>query len=54
MPVCFKTIIKNNTREREMLVQRTKDGTSRAKSVGKDNLIKLLAQKEPRAKIAKN
>jgi putative DNA-invertase from lambdoid prophage Rac len=52
-------------REREMLVQRTKDGISRAKSVGKvigrpkkeldkDNLIKLLAQNEPRARIAKN
>ena len=52
-------------REREMLVQRTKDGISRAKSVGKvigrpkkqldkDNLIKLLAQNEPRAKIAKS
>jgi putative DNA-invertase from lambdoid prophage Rac len=52
-------------REREMLVQRTKDGIFRAKSVGKvigrpkkaldkDNLIKLLAQNEPRAKIAKS
>ena len=52
-------------REREMLVQRTKDGISRAKSVGKvigrpkkgldkDNLIRLLAQNEPRAKIAKS
>src|ERR671939_433810 len=51
-------------REREMLVQRTKDGITRAKSVGKvigrpkkqldkDNLIKLLALNEPRAKIAK-
>jgi len=51
-------------REREMLVQRTKDGISRAKSVGKvigrpkkeldkNNLIRLLAQNEPRAKIAK-
>jgi putative DNA-invertase from lambdoid prophage Rac len=51
-------------REREMLVQRTKDGISRARSVGKvvgrpkkeldkDNLIKLLALNEPRAKIAK-
>jgi putative DNA-invertase from lambdoid prophage Rac len=51
-------------REREMLVQRTKDGISRAKSVGKvigrpkkeldkDNLIRLLAQNEPRTKIAK-
>jgi putative DNA-invertase from lambdoid prophage Rac len=52
-------------REREMLVQRTKDGISRAKSVGKvigrpkkeldkDNLIRLLAQNEPRAKIARS
>ena len=52
-------------REREMLVQRTKDGISRAKSVGKvigrpkkeldkDNLIRLLAQNEPRTKIAKS
>jgi putative DNA-invertase from lambdoid prophage Rac len=52
-------------REREMLVQRTKDGIARAKSVGKlvgrpkkeldkDNLIRLLAQNEPRAKIAKS
>lgn len=52
-------------REREMLVQRTKDGITRAKSVGKvigrpkkeldkDNLIKLLAQNEPRVKIAKS
>jgi DNA invertase Pin-like site-specific DNA recombinase len=51
-------------REREMLVQRTKDGITRARSVGKvvgrprkqldkDNLIRLLAQNEPRAKIAK-
>ena len=51
-------------REREMLVQRTKDGISRARSIGKvvgrpkkeldkDNLIKLLALNEPRAKIAK-
>jgi putative DNA-invertase from lambdoid prophage Rac len=51
-------------REREMLVQRTKDGVSRARSVGKvlgrpkknldkDNLIRLLAQNQPRAKIAK-
>jgi DNA invertase Pin-like site-specific DNA recombinase len=51
-------------REREMLVQRTKDGLSRAKSVGKivgrpkkvldkDNLILLLAQNKPRVKIAK-
>ena len=52
-------------REREMLVQRTKDGISRAKSVGKiigrpkkeldkDNLIRLLAQNEPRVRIAKD
>lgn len=52
-------------REREMLVQRTKDGISRAKSVGKvigrpkkeldkDKLIQLLAKNEPRTKIAKN
>jgi putative DNA-invertase from lambdoid prophage Rac len=51
-------------REREMLVQRTKDGISRARSVGKvvgrprkeldkDNLIRLLSQNIPRAKIAK-
>src|ERR687885_1448446 len=51
-------------REREMLVQRTKDGISRArlggkvvgrpkKELDKDNLIKLLALNEPRAKIAK-
>ena len=51
-------------REREMLVQRTKDGLSRAKSVGKiigrprkeldkDNLILLLAQNKPRVKIAR-
>src|SRR6476469_7528973 len=51
--------------EREMLVQRTKDGISRAKSVGKiigrpkkeldkDNLIRLLAQNEPRVRIAKD
>jgi putative DNA-invertase from lambdoid prophage Rac len=52
-------------REREMLVQRTKDGISRAKSVGKiigrpkkeldkDNLIRLLSQNEPRVRIAKD
>src|ERR687887_246409 len=52
-------------REREMLVQRTKDGMARAKTTGKsigrpkkeldkDNLIRLLAQNEPRAKIAKS
>lgn len=51
-------------RERELLIQRTKDGIFRAKSVGKvigrpkkvldkDNLIRLLAQNEPRAKIAR-
>ena len=51
-------------REREMLVQRTKDGISRAKSIGKvigrpkkkldkDSLIRLLAQNQPRAKIAR-
>ncbi|HEY6536498.1 MAG TPA: recombinase family protein [Candidatus Nitrosocosmicus sp.] len=51
-------------REREMLVQRTKDGILRAKSVGKvigrpkkkldkDNLIMLLAQNLSRVKIAK-
>ena len=52
-------------REREMLVQRTKDGLSRAKSVGKiigrpkkeldkDHLIRLLAQNIPRVKIARD
>jgi putative DNA-invertase from lambdoid prophage Rac len=52
-------------REREMLVQRTKDGISRAKSVGKvigrprkkldkDNLIRLLSQNESRVKIARD
>ena len=52
-------------REREMLVQRTKDGSSRAKSVGKvigrprkkldkDNLILLLAQNKPRVQIARD
>ncbi|MFB5600309.1 MAG: recombinase family protein [Nitrososphaeraceae archaeon] len=51
-------------REREMLVQRTKDGMKRAKMVGKeigrpekninkDNLITLLAKNLSRAKIAK-
>src|SRR3982751_6525307 len=51
-------------REREMLVQRTKDGISRAKSVGKiigrpkkeldkDSLINLLLENQPRVKIAK-
>jgi DNA invertase Pin-like site-specific DNA recombinase len=48
-----------------MLVQRTKDGMLRARAVGKaigrpqkkmdrNVLIKLLAQNQPRAKIAKN
>jgi putative DNA-invertase from lambdoid prophage Rac len=52
-------------REREMLVQRTKDGMARAKEGGKgigrprkkldkDNLIKLLVENQPRSKIAKN
>jgi DNA invertase Pin-like site-specific DNA recombinase len=52
-------------REREMLVQRTKDGISRAKSIGKvvgrpkkeldkDNLIRMLALNEPRVQIAKD
>jgi DNA invertase Pin-like site-specific DNA recombinase len=52
-------------REREMLVQRTKDGMTRAKNSGKrigrpaknldkDNLIKLLANQLPRGEIAKN
>ena len=52
-------------REREMLVQRTKDGILRAKSVGKiigrpkkeldkDNLIQLLAQNKSRVKIARD
>jgi putative DNA-invertase from lambdoid prophage Rac len=52
-------------REREMLVQRTKDGITRAKSVGKvigrpkkeldkDNLIMLLAQNKSRVKIARD
>jgi DNA invertase Pin-like site-specific DNA recombinase len=51
-------------REREMLVQRTKDGMRRAKFAGKDigrpqkfidknNLIRLLAKNMSRAKIAK-
>jgi putative DNA-invertase from lambdoid prophage Rac len=51
-------------REREMLVQRTKDGMTRARASGKaigrpqkrldkDNLIKLLSVNTPRAKIAK-
>jgi putative DNA-invertase from lambdoid prophage Rac len=52
-------------REREMLVQRTKDGMVRAKEVGKgigrprkkldkDNLLKLLVENQPRTKIAKS
>lgn len=52
-------------REREMLIQRTKDGMIRAKMAGKnigrpkktldkDILIKMLSQNIPRNKIAKN
>src|SRR5215212_8665220 len=52
-------------REREMLVQRTKDGMARAKEGGKgigrprkkldkDNLIKLLVENQSRTKIAKS
>ena len=52
-------------REREMLVQRTKDGMARAKEGGKgigrprkkldkDNLLKLLVENQPRTKIAKS
>ena len=52
-------------REREMLVQRTKDGMARAKQGGKgigrprkkldkDNLIKLLVENQSRTKIAKS
>ena len=52
-------------REREMLVQRTKDGMTRAKNSGKligrpskkldkDNLIRLLAKQLPRTEIARN
>lgn len=52
-------------REREMLVQRTKDGMTRAKNSGKligrpskkldkDNLIRLLAKQVPRTEIARN
>lgn len=52
-------------REREMLIQRTKDGMARAKLSGKnigrpkkildkDTLIKMLSQNLPRSKIAKN
>ena len=51
-------------REREMLVQRTKDGMSRARAAGKgigrpprkmdkDSLINLLVENQPRVKIAK-
>lgn len=52
-------------REREMLVQRTKDGMARARAAGKEigrpqkvidknRLISLLAENQPRTKIAKN
>ena len=52
-------------REREMLVQRTKDGMTRAKNSGKrigrpskkldkDSLIRLLANQVPRTEIARN
>lgn len=52
-------------REREMLVQRTKDGMARAKNSGKrigrppkvvdkDNLIRLLANQKSRIEIARN
>jgi putative DNA-invertase from lambdoid prophage Rac len=52
-------------REREMLVQRTKDGMARAKNSGKrigrppkvvdkDNLIRLLANQKSRNEIARN
>jgi DNA invertase Pin-like site-specific DNA recombinase len=51
-------------RERELLAQRTKDGMLRARTAGKeigrpqkkvekDTLIKLLAENQPRSKIAK-
>jgi len=51
-------------REREMLVQRTKDGMSRARAAGKgigrpqrkmdkNSLINLLVENQPRVKIAK-
>lgn len=51
-------------REREMLVQRTKDGMSRARGAGKgigrpqrkmdkNSLINLLVENQPRVKIAK-
>jgi DNA invertase Pin-like site-specific DNA recombinase len=52
-------------RERDMLVQRTKDGMSRARVAGKEigrpqktidrnHLITLLAENQPKAKIAKS
>ena len=52
-------------REREMLVQRTKDGMERAKAIGKEigrprkvidknHLITLLAENQSKARIAKN
>jgi putative DNA-invertase from lambdoid prophage Rac len=52
-------------REREMLVQRTKDGMDRARSAGKgigrpqkvinkNQLVTLLAENQSKAKIAKN
>jgi DNA invertase Pin-like site-specific DNA recombinase len=52
-------------REREMLVQRTKDGMERARAAGKGigrpqkmidkgRLITLLAENHPKSKIAKN
>jgi putative DNA-invertase from lambdoid prophage Rac len=52
-------------RERELLVQRTKDGMHRAKDAGKsigrpqkildkDELITLLAENQPKTRIAKN
>ena len=52
-------------RERDMLVQRTKDGMERAKAVGKgigrpqklidkNHLITMLAENHPKAKIAQN
>jgi DNA invertase Pin-like site-specific DNA recombinase len=52
-------------REREMLVQRTKDGMLRARAAGKgigrpskkldkDDLIKLLAENQTRVKIARS
>jgi putative DNA-invertase from lambdoid prophage Rac len=52
-------------REREMLVQRTKDGMDRARASGKgigrpakvinkNHLVTLLAENQPKARIAKN